>query len=570
MAVNLTPKADATLVNQSYRMGMAGVPKDLSKTFDGMSKSYGEAMKIIGTVGNAIGQTVGKLAGEGIKQGIATIRGLNDAEKMGEWSESFKAIAEEVKQDRGIFIDDDNDPDTKKVFNPRYVPFSKKGKEARENFRKKKDELFTQMKGVQEGVIGNATALTNGSFNADATGASNITFNNLILAKGRPMEEGSLEGAKSILTKDDKGNIAFKFVNKNGDYISGVNEETGELIVADENNPVKVITNSQISGLIVPKVEAVDNGFKASFDEAVKNGGEGNPFLPNAIKKDVTNLIQTDEGFLHATHTTIPGMDQSYADMLTMPNEATEEMYKALFDIDGDGDVDADDKKAAGAEGVNFGSGYNTVENFKLFRKAMLDPNNKAARDIFANKVVEGIADGYQSGVDAAQAKEDAEMEKYATKQDLLQENRLEVKNISSSQQLVKMREQQALMTEREKIKQAGMTERKKIGVNKTLKFSTDSGTQSIQSSDVYNVVDKINQVITNPSQGQVGEVISFGTSVFKFDEDYNILFATGKDETTGLYKYDQKFVGPQRNEFFVTHLGMNKNAYGLQNFPNK
>ena len=75
---------------------------------------------------------------------------------------------------------------------------------------------------------------------------------------------------------------------------------------------------------------------------------------------------------------------------------------------------------------------------------------------------------------------------------------------------------------------------------------------------------------ITNPSQGQVGEVISFGTSVFKFDEDYNILFATGKDETTGLYKYDKKFVGPQRNEFFVTHLGMNKNAYGLQNFPNK
>ena len=570
MAVNLTPKADATLVNQSYRMGMAGVPKDLSKTFDGMSKSYGEAMKTIGTVGNAIGQTVGKLAGEGIKQGIATIKGLNDAEKMGEWSESFKAMAEEVKQDRGILIDDDDDPDTKKVFNPRYVPFSKKGKEARENFRKKKDELFTQMKGVQEGVIGNATALTNGSFNADATGASNIAFNNLILSKGRPMEDGSLKGAKSILTKDDKGNIAFKFVNKNGDYISGVNEETGELIVADENNPAKVITNSQISGLIVPKVEAVDNGFKASFDAAVKNGGEGDPFLPNAVKKDVTGLIQTDEGFLHATHTTIPGMDQSYADMLTMPNDATKEMYQALFDIDGDGDVDAADEKAAGAKGVDFGSGYDTVDNFKLFRKAMLDPNNKAARDIFANKVVEGIADGYQSGVDATQAKADADMEKYAAMQDLLQENRLEVKDISSSQQLIKMREQQALMTEREKIKQAGMTERKKTGSSKDISVETDSGKQSIPKIQAFNIIDKINGVITNPSQDIVGEVMSFGKATFKFDKDYNILLATDEDETTGLYKYDQKFVGPQRNEFFVTHLGMNKNAYGLQNFPNK
>ena len=42
--INLTPKADATLVNQSARMGMAGVPKDLSKTFKGMSDSYASFM----------------------------------------------------------------------------------------------------------------------------------------------------------------------------------------------------------------------------------------------------------------------------------------------------------------------------------------------------------------------------------------------------------------------------------------------------------------------------------------------------------------------------------------------
>lgn len=77
MAIDLTPKADATLVAQSYRMGMAGVPKDLSKTFEGMSKSYAESMKIIGEVGNNISQTVGKLAGEAIKQGIETTKALN-------------------------------------------------------------------------------------------------------------------------------------------------------------------------------------------------------------------------------------------------------------------------------------------------------------------------------------------------------------------------------------------------------------------------------------------------------------------------------------------------------------
>ena len=74
MAVNLTPKADATLVAQSYRMGMAGVPKDLSKTFDGISKSYGEAMTEVGKAGAIVGEQVGQLAGEGLKIAIQAIK----------------------------------------------------------------------------------------------------------------------------------------------------------------------------------------------------------------------------------------------------------------------------------------------------------------------------------------------------------------------------------------------------------------------------------------------------------------------------------------------------------------
>lgn len=69
----------------------------------------------------------------------------------------------------------------------------------------------------------------------------------------------------------------------------------------------------------------------------------------------------------------------------------------------------------------------------------MLDPNNKAARDIFANKVVEAMAGGYQEGVDAAQAQADAKMKEFSAKEGLKQQYRLESKEQTANQQLQKI-----------------------------------------------------------------------------------------------------------------------------------
>lgn len=225
------------------------------------------------------------------------------------------------------------------------------------------------MQGVKDGTIANAVALTQGTFNAEATGSENIVLNNLILNKGNAIKDGEYKGAKAKMFKDENGDIAFKFINNEGKEIAGVDEETGELIVADENNPAKVVRNDQVGSLIKPNVDTINEALDTQYDKIVNDGMKNIPFNPNRIKSDVTKLIATEDEFLHAVHTRMAGMDQSYADMLTMPNDATEEMYQALFDIDKDGDVDADDKAASGASDVNFGSGYNTVENFKSLEK---------------------------------------------------------------------------------------------------------------------------------------------------------------------------------------------------------
>ena len=148
MAVNLTPKADATLVAQSYRMGMAGVPQDLSRTFDGISRSYSSAMGEVGRAGAIVGEQVGKLAGEGLKIAIQNIKDNNTG--LDDLSDTYSLDArqgivdelQKLKKGNNLFIDDDGDPETNKVLNPRYIPFSKKGKEAREEFRRKKKYCY--------------------------------------------------------------------------------------------------------------------------------------------------------------------------------------------------------------------------------------------------------------------------------------------------------------------------------------------------------------------------------------------------------------------------------------------
>jgi len=552
MAIDLTPKADATLVAQSYRMGMAGVPKDLSKTFEGMSKSYAESMKIIGEVGNNISQTVGKLAGEAIKQGIETTKALNqNPNDLGGFSDFF---TEEIQNVKNLRKSGDR------------FKLGQEGKEARQLFRKERDKLFSQMQGVKDGTIANAAALTQGTFNAEATGSENIVLNNLILNKGNAVKDGEYKGAKAKMFKDENGDIAFKFINNEGKEIAGVNEETGDLIVADENNPAKVVRNDQVGSLIKPNIDTINEALDTQYDKIVNDGMKNIPFNPNRIKSDVTKLIATEDEFLHAVHTRMAGMDQSYADMLTMPNDATEEMYQALFDIDKDGDVDADDKAASGASDVNFGSGYNTVENFKKFRKAMLDPNNKAARDIFANKVVESMADGYQQGVDAAQAQADAKMKEFSAKEGLKQQYRLESKEQTANQQLQKIILQNQLKKENDAIRAEVQKQREK-NKNKTFKlYQNDEKPSPVSSEQLYNVVEQVNEIIMTPSPGDINKVMTLGKISFYFDEYRNIKAAQGMNED-GSYNYNLTFAGDKRNEFFSNYLGINEGEYGLINF---
>jgi hypothetical protein len=399
MAVNLTPKADATLVAQSYRMGMAGVPQDLSRTFDGISKSYSSAMGEVGRAGAIVGEQVGQLAGEGLKIAIQNIKDNNTG--LDDLSDTYSLDArqsivdelQKLKKGNNLFIDDDGDPETNKVLNPRYIPFSKKGKEAREEFRRKKNIAIKDLKAMQDGTFMNATAIEQNAIVQDGSSQQEWVMNNAIASKGYPLKEGDYAGvsAKSFYKDVDGEQRQHFMLVKDGKEV--MIDDNGAIVDVAEGKE-GVHTAATDIGSLIKKKDANVAPNLIKIQEAVYNNSlKGLDFQANITKSAITNSIKTNDQAITAFHSNELGLDISYAQALEGENEITGEMFLGLLDLNKDGKVDASETSFAKLDGD-----FSTPENIIKLKKAMLDPNNSKSRDIFANWATSELTKVHDSG----------------------------------------------------------------------------------------------------------------------------------------------------------------------------
>ena len=56
MAIKLDAKADAAIATAAARAGMGAVPKDMSKSFEGIAEGYASTMKVFGEYGAQLAQ----------------------------------------------------------------------------------------------------------------------------------------------------------------------------------------------------------------------------------------------------------------------------------------------------------------------------------------------------------------------------------------------------------------------------------------------------------------------------------------------------------------------------------
>ena len=396
MAVNLTPKADATLVAQSYRMGMAGVPQDLSKTFDGISKSYGEAMTEVGKAGAIVGDQVGQLAGEGLKIAAQAIKDLSTG--TSELSDTYSLDTrqgivdnlQKIKKGNNLFV---RDEDGKMKFNDRYIPFSKKGKEAREEFRRNKNVAIKDLKAMQEGTYMNATAIEQNAIIQDGSSQQEWVMNNAIASKGYGLKEGQYAGisAKSFYKDVDGEQRQHFMLVKDGKEV--MIDDSGNIVEVAEGQEGVHTAATDIGSLIKKKDANVAPNLIKIQESVYNNSLKGLDFQANVTKSAIINNIKTNDQAATAFHSNELGLDISYAQALEVENEITGEMFVGLLDVNKDGKVDASETSFAGLEGD-----FSTAENMIKLKKAMLDPNNSKSRDIFANWATSELTKVHENG----------------------------------------------------------------------------------------------------------------------------------------------------------------------------
>jgi len=389
MAIKLDAKADATIAQAAARASLSAVPKDMSKSFEGIAKGYANTMEVFGAYGAQLAQTIGQIAAplveEGISRVTSTIDGTYDAK--GVQSTISSPIITEIQKTRA------NKPkrsDEKYQVDGEFDKTTFKSDKA--TWRQGINDLYNTAKAVKDGIFKNITQVAAGDMNAEGTGAENMFMHAAISKEGAKIENG-IEGhigANAELVIGEDGDFSFNFKDSNGKLVYGV-AENGALITTPTQEGQKPLTlkKSDMNTLITPKNLAIDNASgKVKLDIAKMAKQKGaNSITQSEYDQVVSNFSKstaTDNDFKHATNTVLFGKE-TYAEALLKPNSITQEMFTAVG-----GEKVVGLKDVDGKEGIGLGD-LTDASNMAIMRRELLNPKNPNARKAFNEYYEQGL-----------------------------------------------------------------------------------------------------------------------------------------------------------------------------------
>ena len=390
MAINLNPGADATLVAQSYRMGMAGVPKDLSKTFEAVATSYGDAMTKVGAAAKEVAGVVGKVAAIAVKDALR----IQDSYAAGtnltqEGVEGF--VTQEI-------FDVKSDLDAAR----KLTPFSTERRAAKMKAKKRQNDLFAQIKNLEDGVGFNVKTFADGLYDKDATGIEDLTQAHAISLRGEPIKDGDFKGYYSKLGKNENGDLAWVFTSPEGSAVSQV-LPSGEVILADgvEAMPLSVGSDG-IKNLLKPDAiegqTALNTIDQTNYDSGVK----GVLARRNIVEGNINKVI-TEGNISSLMHKDVGNMDNTFMQDLDNPSSLSASVFAELQDI-GLEDIDGGGIGAgdfADSNGDNYGILKSALTNPK-------DPNYSFAttKEVFSSWYTDSVMESNKTQVTAYNKKQ--------------------------------------------------------------------------------------------------------------------------------------------------------------------
>ena len=392
MAVNLNPGADASLVAQSYRMGMAGVPQDLSKTFQGVADSYSDAMVKVGAAAAEAAKVVGQVAGVAVKNAlhISNMKTRAGAISNDGTQEFVTSTLEEVKTG---------------LKTARKLPPGADRRVAVMKAKKERDNFFAEVQALEAGDDVTIEKLKQGLYDKTATGTQNLTLATAISLQGEPIKEGPYKGYYAKLQKNENGDLGWGLVNTEGKAVSKIDKQgnvtlassaielTGVLPgdvtapITKENKQIFVGT-ADVNNLLRRDAVEEQTALNAIDIQAKKDGIAGLEVRRNVIERDIDAII-TEENLPSLFGKDVGNMDTTFMQDLTKPSSLSANVWAelqniGLEDTSGDGKIDAAD--FADADGANY----------NILKDALTDPSNEnydfqTSKEVFSSWYADSV-----------------------------------------------------------------------------------------------------------------------------------------------------------------------------------
>ena len=320
MAINLNPGADASLVAQSYRMGMAGVPKDLSSTFEAMADSYSDAMTRVGAAAKEVANVVGQVAGAAAKEAIDIQRqwdkgaAMQSAGTIDFGTSEIETIKNELKEARKL-------------------PPGQERRIAVANAKKERDDFFAIVKNSEEDSAAMMSRLAEKNYDEKATGAKDIAMAQAISLRGEPIKSGPYKGMYAVIGKNEDGEIEWSF---DGDVEYGYTDEKFK-----EEFP-GTVNARDVSGLLKGDADPAKIAIQEVGVGEIDAGRKGQLSLPNDVTRRVSETV-TEETLPSLLHKEIGNSGKSFMEALETPSALSKDIWKELSvleNVDGYEDVD--------------------------------------------------------------------------------------------------------------------------------------------------------------------------------------------------------------------------------------
>ena len=408
--MSLNPGADATLVAAATKAAMANVPKDLSGTFEAMSKSYDDTMKTIGQVYSDAAKTLGKIGGSLVKEAVKNQGDITagdshvletEIEIQGPETEkqSKETAGKEGAPGWSVTTDASDDPVSDKSALGKKTKKTTIGDELRairselfslslktdKKSRMRKNELRAERAQFTSDIafLDNARKVTDGQLksgnvNFETTGKLNLAFKqgmNALTTKTGVIADGEFKGYKLVPTRDENGQMAFMMRDNLGNFVTGQDESGNPTTKGEKPH---VIPASETSTLLEMKMDQkMLDPVQKKITGQFKAGQTGLPYLGNQLVNSMRPVLDNEATLRQLSDVRFGDDEKTLRDHVNSASEYSAKMFSEISSADlASMGVDemADGKK--GITRQDFIGSDVAVINFNKVKSATFDKTN--------------------------------------------------------------------------------------------------------------------------------------------------------------------------------------------------